>query len=61
MCLESGDGFVSRGNEEVEVGRKKTLGEGGHLRRGWSWRTIDADAIAQVGICEDLGAVGNRQ
>lgn len=29
--------------------------------RGMSWRTVYADAIAQMGICENLGAVGDCQ
>lgn len=31
------------------------------IEKGGSWRTINADAIAQMGICEDLGAVGDCQ
>ena len=43
-------------DDKVKGGTKATT-----RRQIMEWRTIYTDTIAQVGICEDLGAVGDCQ
>lgn len=43
-------------DDKVKDGTKATT-----RRQIMEWRTIYTDTIAQVGICEDLGAVGDCQ